>query len=93
MCRGVVFDLNTSLMVGATLTNRNKKKTFIHVHYVIIIVAECGGLITEPGMISPPSTSSGKYYGRLNCTWVIRAPEGKSVVLRIEKFDLEFSHK
>ncbi|XP_043273312.1 cubilin-like [Venturia canescens] len=54
---------------------------------------ECGGEITEPTMISPPSMSETEYYGRLNCTWLIRAPQGKSVVLRLEKFNVEMSHR
>ncbi|XP_046746260.1 cubilin-like [Diprion similis] len=55
-------------------------------------VDECGGVITSPTDISSPSLDdSGTYYGRINCTWIVQAPPGKSIILRIESFDLETS--
>ncbi|KAG7199007.1 hypothetical protein KM043_013159 [Ampulex compressa] len=53
-------------------------------------ITNCGGILTEPGDIAP-LMHNGKYFGRLNCTWLIRAPEGKSITVRFEKFVLEYS--
>ncbi|XP_043479110.1 cubilin-like isoform X2 [Leptopilina heterotoma] len=53
-------------------------------------LSECGGEITEPQMIS--SLNNGPtYFGGINCTWIIKAPTTKRVVLRFEEFSLEYS--
>lgn len=51
---------------------------------------ECGGIITRPTELKPLMHGE-EYFGRMNCTWIIKAPQGKSVVVRFEKFVLEFS--
>ncbi|XP_012062648.1 PREDICTED: cubilin [Atta cephalotes] len=50
----------------------------------------CGGIITKPTELKPLMHGE-EYFGRMNCTWVIKAPQGKSVLVRFEKFILEFS--
>ncbi|XP_015512725.2 cubilin [Neodiprion lecontei] len=57
-------------------------------------VDECGGVITSPADITSPALdASDTYYGRINCTWIVEAPPGKTIVLRIESFDLETSRR
>ncbi|XP_029168402.1 cubilin-like [Nylanderia fulva] len=51
---------------------------------------KCGGIITHPTELKPLMRGE-EYFGRMNCTWIIKAPEGKSVLVRFEKFILEFS--
>ncbi|EFN89302.1 Cubilin, partial [Harpegnathos saltator] len=51
---------------------------------------QCGGIITKPSELKPLMHGE-EYFGRMNCTWVIKAPQGKSVLVRFEKFILEFS--
>ncbi|XP_046746481.1 cubilin-like [Diprion similis] len=52
----------------------------------------CGGTITSPAdVISPAIDYSGTYYGNIDCIWIVEAPPGKTIVLRIESFDLETS--
>ncbi|XP_014475365.1 PREDICTED: cubilin [Dinoponera quadriceps] len=51
---------------------------------------QCGGIITKPAELKPLMHGE-EYFGRMNCTWVIKAPQGKSVLIRFEKFILEFS--
>ncbi|EFN66210.1 Cubilin [Camponotus floridanus] len=51
---------------------------------------KCGGIITHPTELKPLMHGE-EYFGRMNCTWIIKAPQGKSIVVRFEKFVLEFS--
>ncbi|TGZ53188.1 Cubilin [Temnothorax longispinosus] len=50
----------------------------------------CGGIITRPSELKPLMHGE-EYFGRMNCTWIIKAPQGKSVLVRFEKFILEYS--
>ncbi|KAL0113327.1 hypothetical protein PUN28_012468 [Cardiocondyla obscurior] len=50
----------------------------------------CGGIITQPSELKPLMHGE-EYFGRMNCTWIIKAPQGKSVLVRFEKFVLEYS--
>ncbi|KAG8232962.1 hypothetical protein J437_LFUL018813, partial [Ladona fulva] len=54
-------------------------------------VEKCGGYINESTIISSPSHPE-SYYGSLNCTWVIEAPQNQVVLLTFSSFDLERSH-
>ncbi|XP_057337332.1 cubilin-like isoform X2 [Microplitis mediator] len=57
-------------------------------------VNECGGEVTKEEIIEPPySKDLLTYFGKLNCTWIIRAPVDKSIVLRFEVFELEYSSR
>ncbi|KAH0948163.1 hypothetical protein HN011_006977 [Eciton burchellii] len=51
---------------------------------------KCGGIITTPSELKPLMHGE-EYFGRTNCTWIIKAPQGKSVLVRFEKFVLEYS--
>ncbi|XP_011637168.1 cubilin-like [Pogonomyrmex barbatus] len=53
-------------------------------------INKCGGIVTHPTELKPLMHGE-EYFGRMNCTWIIKAPQGKSVLLRFEKFILEFS--
>jgi len=53
-------------------------------------LTECGGIITKPSELKPLMHGE-EYFGRANCTWIIKAPEGKSALVRFEKFVLEYS--
>nr|XP_012218853.1 PREDICTED: cubilin-like [Linepithema humile] len=53
-------------------------------------LTKCGGIITHPTELKPLMHGN-EYFGRMNCTWIIKAPQGKSVLLRFEKFVLEYS--
>jgi len=55
-------------------------------------VQECGGELTAPTQLIAPSKEPGQYNDNMNCTWVIKAPEGKNVVLQFEQFDIEPSN-
>ncbi|XP_071569184.1 cubilin isoform X2 [Temnothorax nylanderi] len=50
----------------------------------------CGGIITRPSELKPLMHGE-EYFGRMNCTWIIKAPQGKSILVRFEKFILEYS--
>ncbi|XP_039305004.1 cubilin isoform X2 [Solenopsis invicta] len=50
----------------------------------------CGGIITNPTEIKPFMHRE-EYFEGMNCTWIIRAPQDKSILVRFEKFILEFS--
>lgn len=52
----------------------------------------CGGTITSPGEIQPPM-SEGTYFGGMTCTWILRAPSDKNVVIRFDYFVLEYSSR
>lgn len=52
------------------------------------LIIDCGGLITEPTEIKPLMYKD-NYFDNINCTWVIKAPKDKSIVLRFEKFVTE----
>ncbi|XP_014605735.1 PREDICTED: cubilin-like [Polistes canadensis] len=54
--------------------------------------SNCGGIITKPTEIKPLMYQD-KYFGRMNCTWVIKAPKDKSVIIRFEKFVLEYNNE
>ncbi|XP_050461753.1 cubilin-like [Cataglyphis hispanica] len=51
---------------------------------------KCGGIIRHPTELKPLMHGE-EYFGRMNCTWIINAPQEKSVLIRFEKFILEFS--
>ncbi|KAK2582770.1 hypothetical protein KPH14_005035 [Odynerus spinipes] len=53
-------------------------------------ISNCGGIITEPAEISPLMHRN-EYFGHLNCTWIVRAPKDKNVILRFEEFVVETS--
>lgn len=53
-------------------------------------LTECGGIITKPSELKPLMHGE-EYFGLMNCTWIIKAPQGKSVLVRFEKFILEYS--
>ncbi|XP_033326417.2 cubilin [Megalopta genalis] len=55
------------------------------------LLKSCGGEMTKPGRIEPLMRGD-KYFGGVSCSWTIRAPPDKNVVLRFEKFILEHSH-
>ncbi|KAH0568173.1 hypothetical protein KQX54_019308 [Cotesia glomerata] len=60
----------------------------------LYFINECGGELTKEGIIEPPtSKDSLTYFGKLNCTWIIHAPDDKSVVLRFEMFELEYTSR
>ncbi|XP_046744297.1 cubilin [Diprion similis] len=74
--------LELSFKTDATLRRRGFELKYY--------IDECGGEITEPSDIRSPSLDeSGNYYGGINCTWTVRAPPGKAVVLRFESLELE----
>ncbi|XP_078037937.1 cubilin [Augochlora pura] len=50
----------------------------------------CGGEITKPGRIEPLMRGD-KYFNGVSCSWTIRAPPDKRILLRFEKFILEYS--
>lgn len=49
----------------------------------------CGGNVTTSSMIQLPQKEAGKYVDFLTCTWYIRAPENKKIIIRFEYFDIE----
>ncbi|XP_066598353.1 cubilin-like [Prorops nasuta] len=51
---------------------------------------DCGGIITKPTRISPLTDGTG-YLDRMNCTWVIKAPQDKTVIVRFDKLVTEYS--
>ncbi|XP_015589651.1 cubilin [Cephus cinctus] len=53
---------------------------------------DCGGEITQPGTISPLMNGDA-YFGGMRCIWNITAPLGQIVVLRFEKFNVEYSSR
>ncbi|XP_011302978.1 cubilin [Fopius arisanus] len=55
---------------------------------------DCGGELTEEGVISPPTTIDGSnYYGGLSCTWLITAPPDKSITVRFDALETEYSSR
>ncbi|XP_046466404.1 cubilin [Neodiprion pinetum] len=72
-------------------TDETTRKRGFELKYYI---DECGGEITEPSDIRSPSLDeSGDYHGGINCTWTVKAPPGKAVLVRFESFDLESSRR
>ncbi|KAK0075492.1 hypothetical protein PV325_006820, partial [Microctonus aethiopoides] len=56
--------------------------------------AECGGEINNEEILqTPTSKESSEYFGNVNCTWIIRAPTDKSITLRFNLFELEYSNR
>ncbi|XP_017881696.1 cubilin [Ceratina calcarata] len=53
---------------------------------------DCGGTITAPTDISSLSNGQ-KYVNGLHCNWEIKAPADKSIVLRFELFEMEYTHQ
>lgn len=51
---------------------------------------DCGGFITEPAVLEPLKRND-VYHERMNCTWVIEAPQSKKIVLRFNKLILEYN--
>lgn len=70
-----------------TITDKMKKY-----NKTIVTIIGCGGIITQPTELKPLMHGE-EYFGRMNCTWIIKAPQGKSALVRFEKFILEFSTK
>ncbi|CAK9795155.1 Cubn [Anthophora quadrimaculata] len=64
-----------------------QRNGFVFKYYI----NECGGNITTPGNIEPLMNGA-EYFGGLNCVWRIQAPPDKNIVLRFERFELEYSH-
>ncbi|EZA59389.1 Cubilin [Ooceraea biroi] len=69
------------------MTDRYVQRTGFQFKYFI---NKCGGIITKPSELKPLMHGE-EYFGRMNCTWIIKAPQGKSVLVRFEKFILEHS--
>ena len=55
-----------------------------------VLFLECGGIVTEPGVLAPLSKNNA-YYESINCTWNIKAPESQNIILRFNTFILEYS--
>ncbi|XP_076655704.1 cubilin [Halictus rubicundus] len=53
-------------------------------------IKACGGEVIRPGTIEP-LMHGGEYFGDVNCRWNITAPSDKSIVLRFDKFVLEYT--
>lgn len=59
---------------------------------VVSSSTDCDGTLTAPGEIKPLMNGA-EYFGGLNCAWRIQAPSDKSIVLRFESFELEYSYR
>ncbi|XP_043205584.1 cubilin-like [Amphibalanus amphitrite] len=54
-------------------------------------VSECGGTVTEPGVIQSQNHPD-TYHHDTNCSWLVTAPPGKVVLVRFMYLDLELAY-
>ncbi|GBP07555.1 Cubilin [Eumeta japonica] len=87
-------DIPRSRMFWNRVTLRFKTDMYISQRgfKISFSILKCNKNITEPSLITSGNSDDNVYEANLNCTWIIKAPIDKRVIVKFNFVDLEYNY-